>query len=261
MQETPQEEKTESRKWAKQVLEEYRDYENPSATADIDVVWAISGRGAYNAEPTPYLLSSPEFAKSDLFREDDRQQTDFAAQLVREITAIRLNKNVKDILMDDIKKSGPILFYNGTNLQNKQFRDAIESGSFPIPPNKIKIETLSETDDPKDANTLTQFQRFPKELLEELIAKNQRMALVQARWHLPRIARTINSRAVLEQQPLWDNTNIIYFVSDKTKEDLPKDSKSVTKRAIDIRSAILGEGARINAYIKTGTDNPKPRYS
>lgn len=260
MSEAPQEEKIENRKWTRQVLKEYREYRNPSVTADIDVVWAISGRGSYDAKPTPYLLNSPEFAKSDLFREDDRQQTDFAVQLVRKITALRLNKDAGEITKDDIEKSGPTLFYNGTNFQNKQLRDAVMSGNFPIPQNKVRIEKLSETDDPKDANTRTQFERFPKELLEDLIASNQRVALVQARWHLPRIARTIDSEAVLEKQPLWNNANIVYFVSDKTKEQLPRDQKSVTKRAVDILVAIRGEGTRINTYSKTGTGSSKPRY-
>lgn len=261
MPEASQEEKIEDRKWAKQVLEEYRDYQNPSVTADIDVVWAISGRGSYDAKPTPYLLNSPEFAKSDLFREDDRQQTDFAAQLVREITALRLNKDVGEITKDDIEESGPILFYNGTNFQNQQLRNAVVSGNFPIPKNKVRIEKLSETDDPKDANTRTQFERFPKELLENLIVNNQRVALVQARWHLPRIARTIDSEAVLEKQPLWSNTKIVYFVSDKTKEQLPGDQKSITKRAVDILGAVRGEGTRINRYSKARTGSSEPRYS
>lgn len=252
---------TTDREWEKTVLKEYREYQNPPVTTDIDIVWAISGRGSYDAKPTPYLQSSPEFRNSDLFREDDRQQTDFAVQLVREITALRLNKNADDITNEDVERFGPVLFYNGTNLQNQQLREAVESGNFPLPKNKVRIEKLSETDDPKDANTLTQFERFPKELLEDLIENNHRIALVQARWHLPRVARTIDAKAALEKQPLWDDVQIVYFVSDRTKEELPKDSKSVTKRAVDIRRAILEEGKRINRYVKAGTDNPEPRYS
>lgn len=249
------------RDWAKQVLKEYREYTNPQVTPDIDIVWAISGRGAYSEEATDYLLKSPEFASSDLFRRDDREQTDFAAQLVREITAARLNKKSEDVTQEDIETHGPLLFYNGTNYQNQKLAEAVDSGKFPIPKNKVRIEKLSETDDPKDANTRTQFERFPQELLEDLINNGHKIALVQARWHLPRVARTINAEAVSEKQPLWEKINIIYFVSDKNKESLAKDVKSVTKRAIDIRKVVVGEGRRINRYSKEGSGNTKPRRS
>lgn len=251
----------ENREWTKQVLKEYKDYQNPQVTPDIDIVWAISGRGAYSAKPTEYLLKSPEFATSDLFREDDRQQTDFAAQLVREITAARLSKDVENVTDEDVKTHGPILFYNATNYQNDQLREAVDSGTFAIPKDKVRIEKLSETDDPKDANSRTQFEKFPQELLEGLIANGHKIALVQARWHLPRIARTINADPVLKKRPLWENVNIVYFVSDKNKKELPKDAKSVTKRAIDIRNAVVGEGRRISHYSKTGTTSTKPRYT
>lgn len=249
------------REWAKQVLTEYGEYQNPPITEDIDIVWPISGRGNYSGQPTEYLLHNPEFASSELFRIDDRDQTNFAAQLVKQITALRLNKDIADITPEDIIGHGPVLLYNGTNVQNEQLKKAIDSSSFPLPKEAVRIEKLSETDDPKDANTRTQFERFPQELLEDLISSGHKIALVQARWHLPRIARTINAEAVIKKQPLWENINALYFVSDQNKESLPRDVKSVTKRAIDIRNAVVGEGRRINTYSRQGTTSTRARKS
>lgn len=251
---------SENRQWAKQVLKEYREYQNPQVTPDIDIVWAISGRGVYTQETTPHL-SNPEFARSDLARNDDRENTDFAAQLVRQITAARLNKNASDVTLEDIERNGPILVYNGSNLQNQKLKDAVDSGAFPLPKEKVKILKLSETDDPREANTHTQFERFPQELLENLITRSRKIALVSARWHFPRLSRTINAPAVSKKQPLWEKVNIAYFVSDRNKENLPPDAASVTKRAIDIRKAVVGEGRRIAKYSQEGTTNPKPRIS
>lgn len=249
------------RMWTKQVLKEYGEYQNPQITPDIDIVWAISGRGVYTQETTPYLSDSPEFARSDLARNDDRENTDFATQLARQITAARLNKNASDVTLEDIERNGPILVYNATNLQNQKLKETVDSGAFPLPKEKVRIVKLSETDDPQDANTRTQFERFPQEILKDLIESGRKIALVSSRWHFPRITRTINAPAVSKKQPLWEKVKIVYFVSDKTKENLPQDAASVTKRAIDIRKAVVGEGRRIAKYSQMDTTSTKPRIS
>ena len=247
------------RQWARQVIEEYRNYENPPVSPDINIVWVISGHSTYDTLQSSFPKINPPHPEGTLYRVDDQERINFGVNLVRQVTALRLRKNKSEITKEDIVSYGPILFYNGTTVQNENLRNAIQNEIFPIPSENILIGELSEDDDPRKANTRTQFEEFPQELLESAVKGNGKIAVVSHRYQLSRIARTINAHAVLEKQPLWEKVNVVYFVSDKSKEDLPKDAKSVTKRAIGIRRAVIGEGGKINRYSKEGTTNTKPR--
>lgn len=252
--------KTDSQ-WAQQVLDECSRYQNPQLSKDIDIVWAISGRGSYTEQTTKYLLSSPEFSGSKIYKSDDRKQTDFAIELIKEITALKLGKDVDSTTKEDILRSGPTLVYNGFNSQNEALLQAVNDISFPLPSQKVRIEKLADIDDPKIANTRTQFERFPQDILEELIKTDKRIAMVSSRWHIPRIARVIDSEKVLKIQPLWKDVKICYFVPKNDHVDLPSDLNNLTDDEKDIWEIIKGEGRRINEYSKKGDLDIYPRYS
>lgn len=243
----------EGRQWTREIIKEYRNYENPPVSPDIDIVWVISGHGTYDTESAAFPDMDPTPPEDTLFRIEDRERIAFGVDLVKKITALRINKSPQDVTQEDIKEHGPTLLYNGANHQNENLEEAIEKGEIDVPKEKIAIQKLSEEDDPKKANTKTQFEKFPQEFLDE----SRKIAAVTHRYHLSRVARTLNAPKVLEAQPSWQTAQVLFYAPDRTKDQLPRDATSVTKRAVDIRRNVTGEGKRIKTYTKTGELNTK----
>ncbi len=245
----------EQRTWSKEIIEEYREHRNPPITSDIEIVWVLSGPGLYD----PSISQLETYQRKTLSELEDRQRLDFAVELVREITALRLAKDKSQITKEDIAKSGPTLLYNGRLDQNENLRQASQKPEFPIPADKLKITAISNDLDPAKANTKTQFEKFPQDLLESALKDKKRIAVVSHLWHLPRARRTISAPNVLAARPLLHDLKPLFYAADRPESLLPKDAKSVTKRAVAIRRTVKDEGKRIPIYIKQGDLTEEPQ--
>ncbi len=237
---------TPERQWARQVIKEYREHKNPPPSTDIDLVWVLAGHFVYEPDLSPDFDNGFPQLYQTIFAQEEVERINLGIELVRQITAMRLNKNVSEVTKADIAKHGPIFLYNGRLDQNENLHKASQNPSFPIPPEKLRIEKIADDFDPKNNNTYTQFQRFPQDLL----GNSRKIAVVSSLYHLPRIARHPNANTVVAAHPAWPDKEFVFFASDKPFDQLPHDEESITKRALDIRKMVMDEGRKIHTYIQ-----------
>lgn len=230
---------------SRQVIKEYREHQNPPVSADIDVVWVISGWNVYNPRLSPDFVN---VSRGTIFENEDTRMINMGIELAYEITTKRLNKNRSEVNIDDIRGHGPILLYNGNIDQNENLQLASQKEGFPFPTEKLRIEKLADDRDPKNNNTNKQFEKFPQDLLKVM----KKMAVVSYLWHIPRIARNPLAPSLLQKERSWENIRFVYFAADIPGTQLAHDQKSVHKRAIDIRKHIMNEGRKIHNYAQKG---------
>src|SRR5581483_5617805 len=139
---------------ARRVLAEMRvlrDKEPFVPTADIDMVWVISGPGTVEKAPT-----SGPYAKLYEGTFPDRTLIFTGIDMVKSITGLRIDKNPTEVTKEQVDKNGPIFYYNGEDLshpnanfpQNEDMRALLASGTFPLPNSKVKIHDLVEINTP-----------------------------------------------------------------------------------------------------------------
>ena len=239
------------RQWSKQVIQEYREHRNPNLTADIDIIWVISGWTVYDPDLSPSFVN---VAQNTIFESEDTEMINMGIDLAYEITALRLSKPKTAVTKEEAKVHGPILLYNGNIDQNDNLRLASQKSDFRLPSEKLRIEKLADDREPKNNNTNKQFEKFPDEFLQG----TRKMAIVSHLWHLSRIARNPLAPSLIAQEPLWQDIEVVYFAADTPGNQLPHDQKSVHKRAIDIRRHVMDEGRKIYIYSQKGdlTQNP-----
>jgi hypothetical protein len=157
-------------------LRAFRDNELLEPQTDWDLVWVLSG---------PEITLEEKGATGVVNENRSRLVTGF--RVVREVTAKRLNKNIEDVTTDDIKDSGPKIFFNGYESHNDYFRelqkgDTLES-VYHFPKEGIIVAPVGTN----IQHTGTQFETFPEELLKD----KRKVILVSSARHLPRIKRYI----------------------------------------------------------------------
>lgn len=233
------------RQWSKQVIQEYREHRNPNPTADIDIIWVISGWTVYEPDLSPNFIN---VAQNTIFESEDTEMINMGIDLAYEITALRLGKPKTAVTKKEVRVHGPIILYNGNIDQNDNLRRASQKSDFRLPLENLRIEKLADDRDPRNNNTNKQFEKFPDELLQE----TRKMAILSHLWHLSRIARNPLAPSLITQEPLWQDTEIVYFAADKPGDQLPHNQKSVHKRAVDIRRHIMDEGRKIYTYSQKG---------
>jgi hypothetical protein len=139
-----------------------------------DIIWVFSGPET--------ILGEPE----DVLGNQDRERIETGLRLQREVTALRFDppKRVEAVTKEDIRKYGPIFFYNGTEKHNRDFKawmhEQDEGGSLEIPRSKIIVSNVTDI-----RITADQFEKFPRELLPKVV----KLVLVSDYYHLPRILR------------------------------------------------------------------------
>ncbi len=143
---------------------------SPSLQKDWDLIWPLSG-------PEDDI----RIAKENETR--DRLKT--ALNLGRKITAVRLNKDVKDVFSGDILKFGPDIYYNGSHLQNENLKDNLVNF---CKENKFPEEKIIISNSSKISNTLNQLLEIPKEVLQG----RRTIVIISDVYHLPRVKRYIN---------------------------------------------------------------------
>lgn len=166
------------------VVSELREYrEKPFIpTADIDIVWILSEPGTVKEISNDGVYAG---ASSDL------ANISHGVDLIRQITAKRIGKEVKDITKSDIDNYGPTLYYNGEDSmtqgqnyeQNKHLAELIKNPEFPIPESKIIIDHIDI------ANTPAQIKGIARYLEENNLSG--KIATVSIGAHFARLGRYI----------------------------------------------------------------------
>lgn len=155
----------------------------PIATADIVAVWVFSGFGTYLKPILTY--------KHNLWGAwNDQHNLSRGILLVLEVTALRSNKNFKEVTREDVIDCGPKLIYNGEPPQNEDFRTVSSASGFPIPKENLVVVDFVEIDGNQKTifNTLDQFRSFPRQILETETAKGA-VAFVSGAPHFSRLLR------------------------------------------------------------------------
>lgn len=173
----------ESRQLEHTVLDELRAHkEKPFVpTPDIDMVWVVSQPG------TALKPSSDGIYKGV---STDRKVIDYGIDLIKEITALRLGKDVSEVTRYDIESSGPVLFYNGEDNttensaypQNEDLETLAQEPDFPIPRSKIVIQHIPKL------GTHTQVQELAS-YLQLQHGPPRKIAVVSMGPHSPRVSR------------------------------------------------------------------------
>jgi len=163
-----------------QELKELRDHPY-EPTADIDIVWCLSAIGSYYQEAN----DGPYTGKSY-----DRVVIDRSAEIIRKITALRLEKPVEEVTKHDIEMSGPLLYYNGEHdqlesrnyTQNEDLMAVAQNPDFPIPLSNIVFGEIDT------ANTRAQV-RDMAAFLEGAEGVGLKVAVVSLGGHSVRVDR------------------------------------------------------------------------
>ncbi|OGD94982.1 hypothetical protein A3A48_01540 [Candidatus Curtissbacteria bacterium RIFCSPLOWO2_01_FULL_37_9] len=235
----------------RELVKEFREFENPTPTVDIDMVWVFSGHSTYDEQLHPSPHAYPITDYTELFRKEDRQRIERGIRLVREITALRLKKPEEEVTEDNIKNAGPIFLYNGTGRQNHVLREAIANGKIALPRDNIIISEISPEFDPtpQDANTKTQFEEFPADLLQQVVDKKHKIAAVSHLYHLLRIRRQAKAPNLINQQPAWAELDLTYFGADPNIET---EKDQIHRHAAKLLQILRKEGKKMVEYAEKG---------
>ena len=149
-------------------------------TADIDMIWVISGPGTYDSTPNTGLYKGlPK----------DKERIDAGVGIVRQVTALRFGVGVSEITKEMIGQNGPVFYYNGEEFgqgafpQNPSLRDAVAKDDFPLPPSKVVIRTLTEIFTPGQIKDLVAYLKNHLEI--------KKIAVVTHGPHQRRVARYV----------------------------------------------------------------------
>ena len=151
--------RTERMELVHQVVDELRELkEQPpfEPTADIDTVWVLSAPGTIK-----------ELSQDGIYNgvSADKKVIEHGIDLVRKITALRLDKDPEAVTKDDIESAGPILYYNGedsdtekTNYpQNLHLQEAAKNPDFPLPESKLVIGHIEVANTPAQVRDFMEY--------------------------------------------------------------------------------------------------------
>lgn len=153
---------------------------------DTDVVWVVSGPGAYSLTIWPFEDKADHYRDLPWTRKMDRHRLRTGAALVHEITAKRTGKKVEAVTREDIRQYGPWFMYNATEAENQHVKAVLDQESVKIPPEKLFIyhEFKDESGETRQiVKTIDQIQglRFPEG------GRPRRVAVVSHAPHLMRL--------------------------------------------------------------------------
>lgn len=152
---------------------------------EINTVWVFSAPGTVTYVPT--IEEAGVYGGGEV--SSDYVNIMHGAQLVIQITALRLGKNPDQVTKQDITDHGPLLYYNGEDpstvgtrhKQNCALKDLIDSGEFPIPASNIKIDHIHIAHSP------AQVEGFAKYAQDHDVGK--KVAVVSIGAHFLRVGR------------------------------------------------------------------------
>lgn len=120
-----------------QTLEQTAGPPHPRIYPDTDVVWVVSGPGAYSLNLPPFQDKKDRYQHLPWTRRMDRHRLRIGAALVSQVTAERLDKHFQRVTSEDIANNGPVLIYNGTPAENQHILAALSQASVKIPREKV----------------------------------------------------------------------------------------------------------------------------
>lgn len=158
-----------------------RHNQHPPIHPDTDVIWVFSGPGTF--------FKPLEQGEQNFTRWMDRYRILYGLAIMKQVTAKRLRKSLKDVTKNDILSDGPLFFYNGNEEENKDFRAALNYELSILPREKVMIidKVVSDGAIQSIENTLDQIKSFPKEIIEKQLQK--RIAIISHAAHIARILR------------------------------------------------------------------------
>lgn len=166
------------------IMAEYRELAKqapPLPEKDWGVIWALTGPEETFAEGAK---AHPGEEHKTTGYNQTKRRFETALRVAREVTALRLGKEVEKVTSADIKEQGPIIYWGGKAAVNDWFKEFVRSGdygkTYDFPVENIKI-----TDSRTIQHTGHQFEEFPQDLIPE----NSKVAIVTDLYHIPRVKR------------------------------------------------------------------------
>ncbi|KKW11527.1 MAG: hypothetical protein UY50_C0011G0003 [Parcubacteria group bacterium GW2011_GWA2_49_9] len=167
------------------VIERFKEYREkiekgdlPKPAQDWEVIWALTGPDQTLEEGAKIHKGEEQKATS---YNQTRRRFETALAVAREVTAVRLSKEVSEVTDSDIEKEGPVIYWSGKASTNDYLAQLIEAGEFEkqfhFPSSCVKI-----TENRDIQHTGHQFAEFPKELLPE----GKKVVIISDVYHLPR---------------------------------------------------------------------------
>lgn len=222
---------SEKHRYLHEVVNELRrDKESPFVpTADIGMVWVLSAPGTALEISTDgaYAGSSSDLANIN-----------HGIDIVKQITALRVDKEAQDVTKDDIAAYGPILYYNGEDestadqhyKQNEHLALLASDPEFPIPTSNLVIDHIDR------ANTPAQVEGIARYLAD--CDYHGKIATVSIGAHSARVGRYL----------------------DHYKSILPEDVQFLNAAAIQTNNPIgtgLREVKKVGEYTEKGFMSPE----
>lgn len=166
----------------------------PRIYPETDFVCVISGPGAYTTNLPPYEDKPDKYQHFTWSRNMDRARIKTGLALVRQITALRLNKSSSQVTLNDIKKHGPWFHYGATRWEVNHLKAVLSQPSLMMPQEKVfsywEIEEVAG-EKREIANTADQMSglRFPEKVVP------RRIILVSHPPHLVRLLHILGKYA------------------------------------------------------------------
>lgn len=167
---------------ARRALTELRqDKERPFCpTPDIGVVWVLSAPGTVKE-----ISQDGSYAGVS----SDLTNVEYGLDLVRQITALRLQKPVEEVTKEDIGSRGPLFYYNGEDgdtestryPQNQHLAELAATPEFPIPESRIFIDHIKVAHTPAQVESIAHYLEEHPEI--------KKVAVVSIGAHSARVGR------------------------------------------------------------------------
>ncbi len=196
-----------------QEMDELKDTQNPEPNTSIDYLLVLSASNSYLKKLT---------FKNCTDLEDDYNRMQLAFQIARRIAALKANITVDELNTELLIRYGPKIVYNGSEEQNEDLKNALETSIGDYPKENFIILDLPRN----EINTKGQFLSFKKDLFLE----NASIGIITHAYHFPRVSRMLGKGA-----PLYPfGTNVVKYaflvdrqfvspgVTDRVKDEIRK---------------------------------------
>lgn len=209
-----------SRKKVVKELRERAESPLPEPQADWGLIWVLSG---------PKARSTTENDTQSWYGEHQEtgQRFSTGVDLARKVTARRLNKDVAEITLDDIKNHGPKIYFNGLETENEQLKLFVDSPEQFEAMYNFPVSNITITESAAIKHTGHQFDDFSQD-----VPDNNKVVVVTDLYHLPRIERYIK-----KYSDKFDSDKTVLYPSQP--------------QTLPVRSA-LAEIKKIRPYIEAG---------
>lgn len=158
--------------------------QHPPIHPDTDAVWVFSGPGTF--------YKPIEEHEQNFTRWMDRYRILYGLNIVKQVTAKKVNKKPEEVTKDDIAHYGPVFIYNGKPEENHDLRKALAHELSILPEEKVLIidRVKTEGNIQEIETTIDQVKSFPRELIGKQITS--RVAIVSHAPHITRILRYLD---------------------------------------------------------------------